>query len=138
MLNPRFKSLHFVSFFIGCEEVNIVKEYHRQSFYPMLLKMLSLFIPNGKIRSWICKSHKRCKIWFGYFKQTPNTSESTIELVAKEMLIFRHYQVDFNEIKCLLEWWAKHETMFIIVDFLAQEILRIVGSQIETKRILFP
>jgi hypothetical protein len=81
---------------------------------------------------------KDAKSDFDIFKQTPNTSEATIKLVAKEMLIFRHYQVDFNEIKCLLEWWAKHETMFIIVDFLAQEILRIVGSQIETKSISFP
>jgi hypothetical protein len=58
------------------------------------------------------------------FKQTPDTSESTIELVAKEMLIFRHYQVDFKEIKCLLEWWAKHETMFITVDFFGPRNLK--------------
>jgi hypothetical protein len=51
MLDPRFKTLRFVSFFIGCEKVNIVKEYDRRSFYPMLFKMLSLFTPNGKIRS---------------------------------------------------------------------------------------
>jgi len=85
-----------------------------------------------------CANHtKDAKSDLDIFKQTVNTSESTTKLVTTKMLIFRCYQVDSKEMKCLLEWWAKHETMFITVDFLVQEILRIVGSQIETKRIFF-
>ncbi len=43
--------------------------------------------------------------------------------------------MDLKEIKCPPQWWQKHESMFPTVGFLAQQILGIVGSQIETKRI---
>jgi hypothetical protein len=59
------------------------------------------------------------------------------EFVTKELLIFRHYQLDSKDIKCPIQWWGKHEAMFHVVCFLAHQILNIVGSQIEIKRI-FP
>jgi hypothetical protein len=43
--------------------------------------------------------------------------------------------VDVKKIKCPLQWWEKHEIMFPIIGFLACQILRIVSSQIETKKI---
>jgi hypothetical protein len=55
------------------------------------------------------------------------------ELVTKELLIFRCYEVDPKDIKCPLQWCGKHEAMFPTVDFLACQILGIVGTQIETK-----
>jgi hypothetical protein len=45
--------------------------------------------------------------------------------------------VDPKDIKCLLQWWGKHEAMFPTIGFLARQILSIVGSQIETKRFFF-
>jgi hypothetical protein len=69
------------------------------------------------------------------FEQTASTSELAIELVTSEMLIFKCYQVNSKEFKCPHQWWAKHEAMFFTVGFLAYQILGIVGSQIETKRI---
>ncbi len=41
--------------------------------------------------------------------------------------------MDAKDIKCLLEWWKKHETMFSIIGFLVKHILKIVNFQIETK-----
>ncbi len=39
MLDPRFKSLCLISFFVGREEgINIVEEYDKKTLYPMLLK----------------------------------------------------------------------------------------------------
>jgi hypothetical protein len=61
------------------------------------------------------------------FEQTPKASEPTTKLVNREMLIFMCYQVDSKEIKCPFQWWAKHEPIFPILDFLAGEILEIVG-----------
>jgi hypothetical protein len=58
-------------------------------------------------------------------------NERVIELVIREMLIFKHYSMDSKEIKCLFQWWAKHEIRFLIVGFLACQILGIVGSQIK-------
>ncbi len=43
--------------------------------------------------------------------------------------------MDLKEIKCLVQWWQKHESMFPTMGFLARQILGIVGSQIEAKRI---
>jgi hypothetical protein len=53
------------------------------------------------------------------FEQTPNLSGLVRELMTKEMLIFKHYQMDSKDMKWPLKWWAKHETMFPIVVFLA-------------------
>jgi hypothetical protein len=35
------------------------------------------------------------------------------------------------------QWWDKHEAMFPTIGFLIHHILRIIGSQIEIKRIFF-
>jgi len=40
-----------------------------------------------------------------------------------------------KEIKHPLQWWEKHEAMFLTIGFLVHQILRIVGFQIETERI---
>jgi hypothetical protein len=51
------------------------------------------------------------------FEMTTNTSEPTMELVNRELLIFRLYQVNVKDMKCPLQWWEKHESMFPIVGF---------------------
>jgi hypothetical protein len=38
------------------------------------------------------------------FQQIASTSEPSKELVTKELLIFRRYQVDPKNIKCPLQW----------------------------------
>jgi hypothetical protein len=40
--------------------------------------------------------------------------------------------MDPKDIKCHFQWLGKHEAMFPMVDYLACQILSIVGSQIET------
>jgi len=67
------------------------------------------------------------------FQETPSTNDPTKEIVTKVLLIFKHDQINLKDIKCLLQWWGKHEAMFSIVGFLPCQILSIVGSQIETK-----
>jgi hypothetical protein len=51
------------------------------------------------------------------FQQIASTSEPTKELVTKELLIFRHYQMDPKNMKCLLQWWGKYEAMFPTIGF---------------------
>jgi hypothetical protein len=43
---------------------------------------------------------------------------------------FKRSQLDVKDIKCLLQWWQKHEVIFPIVGFLVRQILGIVGTQI--------
>lgn len=46
------------------------------------------------------------------FEMTTNTSEPLMELINKELLILKCYQVGIKDFKCPLQWWAKHETVF--------------------------
>jgi hypothetical protein len=69
------------------------------------------------------------------FEMSIRTSEPTKEVVNKELLIFKRFQVDVKDIKCPLERQAKYKSSFSTVEFFAHQILSIVGSQIETVRI---
>ncbi len=71
------------------------------------------------------------------FEMIVTRSELVIELVKRKLLVFRRFQVDFKKMKCLLQWWQKHESMFLIVGFLARQILEIVESQMKTENIFF-
>jgi len=71
---------------------------------------------------------------FDIFEMIANISEPTTKLVNRELLIFRHYQVDGKNVKCL-QGWEIHENMFPTICFCAKQILGIVGSQIEIERI---
>jgi len=137
MLDPGFKSLCLISSFVGRKEgVNIVDEYDRRTLYPMLLKCyhhLHLMKKSIGCVGQIGDEDSSLDI----IQQIASTSEPSKELITRELLIFKHYQVDPKNIKCAFQWWAKHEAMFPIVGFLACQILGVVGSQIETKRIFF-
>ncbi len=69
------------------------------------------------------------------FEMTINCNEPMKELVNMELLFFKHYHMDNEKIRCPLEWWEKHESLFLIVGFFAMQILGIPRSQIETEHI---
>jgi hypothetical protein len=54
------------------------------------------------------------------FLMSIRTNEPTKEVVNKKLLIIRRFQVNVKDIKCPLEWWAKHKSLFPIVAFLAR------------------
>jgi hypothetical protein len=62
------------------------------------------------------------------FDMNASTSEPTKELIDRELLIFRRYQVNVKEINCPLQWWQKHESMFFAMGFHSCQILGIVRS----------
>jgi hypothetical protein len=53
------------------------------------------------------------------FEVSTGTNEPTKEVMNKELLMFRGFQVNVKDIQCPLEWWAKHESLFPIVSFFA-------------------
>ncbi len=59
------------------------------------------------------------------------------KLVMRKLLIFKRLPSNPQWIKCYLQWWGKHEAMFHIVDLFSLQILSIIGSKIEIKRIFF-
>jgi hypothetical protein len=46
------------------------------------------------------------------------TKICTNELAIKELPIFKWYQLDVKNIKYFLQWWDKHEAMFLTIGFL--------------------
>jgi hypothetical protein len=55
--------------------------------------------------------------------------------MKNELQFFRLSCVNPSKVENLFLWWATHETPFSNVQFLAHQLLGIVRSQIETKRI---
>jgi hypothetical protein len=66
---------------------------------------------------------------------TSNNAKTTKEIVTRELPDFRRFHVDVKNIKNPLQWWERLESRFLVVGFLAKQILRIVNSQIETEHI---
>jgi hypothetical protein len=122
MLDPRFKNCWLVSSFISRkQDVCIVEYYDRQSLFSMLLKC-----------------HHMTK--YEYMANQLNDEDSNLDILkmiartsgpTKELQMFKRYQVD----ACFLEWWGKHESLFLIDVFLACKILNIMRSQIETEKL---
>jgi len=92
-----------VSSFIGREQgVAIVEEYDSKSLCPMLLKCHHHLHPLAEYESVFINIGVDEDCNLDLFEQIANTSEPVQELVNMELLIFRRYQVDMKEIKCLL------------------------------------
>jgi hypothetical protein len=92
-----------VSSFVGRNQgVVVVPKYDKMSLYPMLIKCYEHLHPF--VRSFANEgiSDQDCNL--DIFKQTTNINELTKELVKKELLLFKHYQLDVEKIKCPLLW----------------------------------
>jgi hypothetical protein len=122
MLDSKYKSLCILFSFVGKEQgVAFVEEYDRKSLYPMLVKCHEHLHPLVKLETNSIDHNifdQDCSL--DIFEQIGSTSESVEELVKREFLIFRRYQLDVKDIKCPLQWWQKHDTMFSTFGFLAR------------------
>jgi hypothetical protein len=101
MLDPQFKNLC-----LGCEQgIFIIEEYDRKSLQPMLLKCYHHLhlVENYDVESTKHRSYEDNSLEI--FEMTTCTNEPMVELVNKELLIIRRFQMDPEEIKCPLQWW---------------------------------
>jgi len=120
-----------VSSFIDCEQdISIVEEDNSKILYPMLVKCyhhLHSLIDNGSAFTKE-KVVENCNL--DIFEMITNTSELAKELINKQKVVnIQKYQMNVKEsIKCPLQWWQKHESMFPLMGFLVHQILGIVGS----------
>jgi hypothetical protein len=100
MLDPQFENLHLVSSFVGCEQdISIVKKYDRKSLQPMLLKCYHHLhhVKNYDVEFTKHKLYENNSL--DIFEMTASIIEPILELVNKELLIFKRFQVDLKEIK---------------------------------------
>ncbi len=140
MLDPRFKSFHFVfSLKFGREQKKIIsEEYDAKSLFAMFFKCHHHLHPLANSNRTIVDERVEEDYNLDIFKMTTSTLKLVIKLINRDILMFKHFQVDVKEINCPFRWWEKHGNMnFPIIGFLVQQILGIIASQIEVERI-FP
>jgi hypothetical protein len=78
---------------------------------PMLLKCSHIFHPMAKFGPVAnMQTNEECNL--NIFRIFIGTNKPTKEVVNKELQMFKRFQVDVKDIKCPLEWWEKHESMF--------------------------
>ncbi len=133
-LNVRSKILKSSNFGIfihwSWTRYSYYEEYDTKSLYPTLVKCYhhlhrlvdneNAFVKEGAIQN--CNPN---------FWNVASTSELAKELVNKELLIFKRYQMDGMSFSMVPKTWS----MFLIAEFFACQILSIVKSQIKTKKL---
>jgi hypothetical protein len=102
-LDPRFKILYLVSSLIGREQGKaIVEEYDQKTLFFMFLKCYYHLHPLVESKRGVVDERVEEDMSLNIFQMTTNTSEPTMELVNRELLIFKRYQVVVKNIKCSL------------------------------------
>ncbi len=108
MLNLRFKTFHLVFSFIGCEQGKvIVEKYDKKKLFIMFLKCHYHLHPLVESKGGVVDQRVEEDNNLNIFEMIVNISEPTTKLINKELLIFRHYQMDVKNIKFPLQWWEK-------------------------------
>jgi hypothetical protein len=75
-------------------------------------KILSPFTSLFKIESsFVSNSNEDNSL--DIFDMVTTTNELIKKSFNKKLMIFRRFQMDAKYIKCLLEWWKKHESMLV-------------------------
>ncbi len=100
---------------------SLLKKYDTKSLYPCFKQVITIcaFWLSPKL-ILLTKELTNTKTWI--FEMVIITIELAKELVNKELLIFRQYQDDVENIKCHFQWWEKYDSMFFIIEFLASQI----------------
>jgi len=109
-----------------------VEEYDQQSLFPMLLKCYHIY---HVMVEFVAYMQIDKKIAWTFLKCLLKQVSQQKEVVNKELHMFIRFQVDVKDIKCPLEWWAKHESLFPTVVIFTCHIFSIIGSQIESENL---
>jgi len=114
--------------------LQIVNEYDHQVLLPLLISTYNFLNPSyvgvGAFSFTSCDVDPK-----SLYDLMEINEEMTSSLVKNLLNHFKFKKVIDEEAKNSLKWWKVHEVQFLYVEFVAQEILGIVDSQIEAKRI---
>jgi hypothetical protein len=117
--------LFVLSSLIGCEQDKaIVEEYDKKNFFLILLKCYYHLHPLVKFERGVVDQRVEKEKNLDIFEMKTSTSEPIMKLVDKKLLIFKRCQMDVKDIKCSLQWWEKHESMFPTIGFCVKQIFR--------------
>jgi hypothetical protein len=116
MLDPKFEIFCLISFFIGHEKgVAIVEEYDKIPLYLMFIKFHHYLHMVTRFEIGCLNPNENCAL--NIFEQIVSTNELMKKLVGRELLVFKKYQVHIKNIKCPLQWWEKHKSIFSTIGF---------------------
>ncbi len=91
-MDPRFKTLHLVSSFIGLEQGKaIVEEYDQKNLFLMLIKCYYHLQPLVEFERGVVDERFEEDRSLDIFEMPISTSELTTKLVNRELMIFRLY-----------------------------------------------
>ncbi len=124
MFDPRFKILCFVSSLIGREQDKaIVEEYDKKKLFSIFLKCYYHLHLLFESKMGVIDQRVEEDMNLNIFKMTTSTNEPTMELVNKELLIFRHYQMVVKDIKypSTLQWWKNMRACFLQLVFMLKK-----------------
>ncbi len=97
----------------------IIEEYDTKSLFAMLFKCHHHLHTLDNSNRTIVDERVEEDCNLDIFKMTVSAFKLVIELINREVLMFKHFQVDVKEINCPFQWWEKHESMnFPITRFL--------------------
>jgi hypothetical protein len=71
-----------------------------------------------------------------FYDLIKTNEKMTSSMVKEQLNHFKFKKVIEEEAKNPLEWWRMHEFLFLYVRFVIQQILGIVGTQIEVEKFL--
>jgi hypothetical protein len=137
MLGPHYKGLGLglVIQYVGKERVlQILGEYDRAILFLLLVCAYKFLNPTNvteRVLNFALESSQSTSLY-----DFMETNEDMTLLVVKEQLThFRIEKIIEEKCKDPLTWWRTHEVHYSYVEFVAPQILGIVGSQIEAKRV---
>ncbi len=106
-----------------------MEKYDKFFLFLMILKCYHIFHPMVEFEP-VADMQTHEKNSMDIFEMFIITNEPTKEEVNKELQMFKRFQVDVKNIKCPLEWWAKHGSLLPTITFLTCQIFGIVSYQI--------
>jgi hypothetical protein len=131
MLDLHFKNLQLIRDYVGLElAIQVVVNFDREILMPLLLTIYHALTPNSAIVTSVAST----VVELGVFGSLAFTKKVAMGLITIELLLFRRTAMPIDLFSPFI-WWAKHEQQFSNLTYLAQQVMGIVGSQIETKRI---
>jgi hypothetical protein len=136
MFNPHFKGLGLIIQYVGKEKaLQVASDYNTQVLSPLLVCAYKVLNPTNVSERNVGGSTSQSSQCFALY-DVLDTNEDMALLVVKEQLThFKINKVTEEECKYLFAWWKAHEVNFFYVEFVAQQILGIVGSQIKVEQV---
>jgi len=133
MLHPHYKELGLFMQYIGKEKIlHIISDYNRQVLFPQLLctyKFLNLANVSEKTLSFALKFFQSSSL----YDAMEIDEDVALSMVKNQLFCFKIKKVIEEEWEGPLTWLRAHEVHYSYVGFVAQQILEIVGSQIEVE-----